>query len=209
MLQPLWRKPSGHPQAREEIENHAPQRPQTPAVLFVCTANRIRSPLAQYMLLDLLRRQAGETGYLRLPWRVESAGVWAEEGLPALQQVIKTGREHGLDLSKHRSRSAAAIALHQFDLILTMERVHAATLCNEFPEICERVMTVGAALAGREFDVVDPPHNSRRALRATARDLAALLASGFTRLQEHVDLATQQEGSDGGPLTSLAAQPRR
>jgi protein-tyrosine phosphatase len=191
MLQPLWRKPAGQPRIRQKIENHVPKSPQTPAVLFVCTANRIRSPLAQYMLLDLLRKHNSEMSAPNLPWRVESAGVWAEEGLPVLELVIKIGREHGLDLSRHRSRSAAAIGIHQYDLILTMEHVHAATLCNEFPQICGRVMTVGAALAGREFDVVDPPHQSRRAVRATARELAALLATGLTRLQEHMDLAMQ------------------
>jgi protein-tyrosine phosphatase len=204
MLQPLWRKPTGQPRVRQKIENYAPQTPQTPAVLFVCTANRIRSPLAQYMLLDLMRRHNGETGVPDWLWRVESAGVWAEEGLPVLDLVIKTGREHGLDLSRHRSRSAAAIALHQFNLILTMERVHAATLCNEFPQICGRVMTVGAALAGREFDVVDPPHHSRRGVRATAKELAALLASGLTRLQEQMDLAVQPNTM---PFTHLTVHP--
>ncbi|MFN8466532.1 MAG: hypothetical protein U0X20_13325 [Caldilineaceae bacterium] len=206
MLQPLWRKPPGHPRAPQKTETYAPQSPQAPAVLFVCTANRIRSPLAQHMLLELLRRQRGETGSPDLQWRVESAGVWAEDGLPVLEQVIRAGREYGLDLSRHRSRSAAVIGLHQFDLILTMERVHAATLCNEFPQICGRALTVGAALTGREFEVVDPPHHSRRAVRATADELAALLASGLNRLQEQVALARQQ---DNYPIKRLVAQRRK
>lgn len=191
MLQPPWRKPPGQPRVRQKDGTYVPQNPQGPAVLFVCTANRIRSPLAQYMLLELLRRHSSETGSSDLQWRVDSAGVWAEEGLPVLEQVTKAGREYGLDLSRHRSRSAAAIGLHQFDLILTMERVHAATICNEFPQTCGRVMTVGAALAGRDFDVVDPPHHSRRGVRATARELAALLSTGLPRLRKHVELAMQ------------------
>lgn len=148
------------------------------AVLFVCTANRIRSPLAEYLLLDLLHARGDCEG----PWRVESAGVWAQEGLPVLDPVYEVGLTYGFDLSSHRARAVSSLPLAEFDLILAMERKHAATLHNEFPELRSRVMTVAEALSGYAFDVVDPPGHTARAIRATGRELFGLLSWGFDRL---------------------------
>jgi protein-tyrosine-phosphatase len=186
MLEPIWRKVSS-PGLNPRVEERAQPRPEWPAVLFVCTANRIRSPLAEYMLLDLLQRRAHHQ-----PWRVESAGVWAQDGLPVLDAVYQAGLEFGLDLGDHRARAVAALNLQQFDLILAMERKHAATLYNEFPQLRSRIMTLGEAVSGYEFEIVDPPRHAPRAVKATAKELAELLAWGVDALQERLQALRQQ-----------------
>jgi protein-tyrosine-phosphatase len=123
---------------------------------------------------------------------VESAGVWAQEGLPVLPAVHKAGLELGLDLGDHCARPVAGLDLPQFDLILTMERMHAATLGNEFPQLRPRIMTLGEAVSGYEFEIVDPPGHAPRAIRATAKELAELLAWGIEGLQARLETSKER-----------------
>lgn len=56
-----------------------------PSVLFVCTANMCRSPMA----MVLFRRRLDQAG-LASGWRVESAGAWAR----GFDQVVRLATEH-------------------------------------------------------------------------------------------------------------------
>ena len=83
-------------------------------VLFVCTGNTCRSPLAEVAL----RRALGESAR-----RVEvrSAGVAARDGAPATAQATAVARRQGLDLEAHQSRKLTAEALAGQDLVLLMD----------------------------------------------------------------------------------------
>ena len=67
-------------------------------ILFVCTGNSCRSVLAQALMEDLLTR-AGAGGIT-----VESAGVFAIEGLPASRETTLVLQALGLDCRAHRTR---------------------------------------------------------------------------------------------------------
>jgi protein-tyrosine phosphatase len=190
MLQPIWRKSPSRSGMAYNADESVRADPATPAVLFVCTANQIRSPLAEYLLRDQLRQR----GDPNRQWRVESAGVWAQDELPVLDVVYQVGLDFGLDLCRHRTRSVASVALYGFDLVVAMEQRHAATLCNEFPQLSNRIMTLGEALSGYGFDIVDPAPHTPRAVRATARELAKLLTWGFSTLQQRVEALYAQHG---------------
>lgn len=77
------------------------------AVLFACTMNVIRSPMAA----AILRHLAGARIY------VESAGVRAGEPDPFVQEVMN---EIGIDLSRHRPRTLRELDDTTFDLIITL-----------------------------------------------------------------------------------------
>jgi len=83
-------------------------------VLFVCTGNTCRSPLAE----AALRRRLGA-----LSTRVDvgSAGVAAQKGAPASEGSRIVARAAGLDLESHRSRPLTADVLEGQDLVLLME----------------------------------------------------------------------------------------
>ena len=87
-----------------------------PSILFVCTANQTRSPIAAVLFTCLLRESGQLAG-----WRIESAGTWAIDGLPAGRRAQRTMYDMRLDLSKHRTRCVTAEMLAAFDLILVME----------------------------------------------------------------------------------------
>jgi protein-tyrosine phosphatase len=146
-----------------------------PAILFVCTANRIRSPLAASILRRKLEANRAPTGL----WQVESAGIWAEPDLPALGVAQQAANELGLDLSRHRARRVDELDLAGYDLILTMERHQRDVLRATYPAAARRILTLGEATTGYVFDIVDPPGHTAGAVRYTARELVNIVEQGW------------------------------
>lgn len=147
--------------------------PEKAAVLFVCTANICRSPMAAALFAEKIKNRPG--------WRVESAGTWAPEGQPAVPRAQMAVRGRGLDLSQHRSRSVSRELLHEFDLILTMEWGHKEALQAEFPEIASRVYLI-SEMTGRVFNVEDPIGGPLSEYEDTVRELDDLLDQGCDRI---------------------------
>src|SRR5690606_4959137 len=97
-------------------------------VLFVCTGNTCRSPMATALLQHLLREKAQGRQIT-----VESAGLHAHEGAPAAAAAQRVLQEMGIDLSYHRARSVDDAAVEEADLILTMTQAHQEALRRRFP----------------------------------------------------------------------------
>ncbi|MDT8368738.1 MAG: low molecular weight protein arginine phosphatase [Longimicrobiales bacterium] len=87
-------------------------------LLFVCTGNTCRSPLAE----ALARREAELRGWTRLT--VGSAGVAAAPGAPASAGAIAAAAELDLDLAGHASTPLTPEGVEEADLILTMASHH-------------------------------------------------------------------------------------
>ena len=87
------------------------------SVLFVCTGNTCRSPLAE----ALLRLEAARRG---VDIEVASAGTFAAAGAPASQPSILVAGRRGADLSSHRSRALDREVLAAADLVLAMTPAH-------------------------------------------------------------------------------------
>src|SRR3990172_3765794 len=106
-----------------------------PSILFVCTANQFRSPIAAACFSKLITREN-----IRKRWRVESAGTWAGNGINAPAIALQVAGSLGLaGLEGHLSRRVDQELLAQFDLVIVMERGHKEALCIEFPSVCRRV----------------------------------------------------------------------
>ena len=158
-----------------------------PSILFVCTANQTRSPIAAALFTCLLRESGQLAG-----WRIESAGTWVTDGLPASRTAQRVMQSMQLDLSKHRTRCVTAALLAPFDLILVMEAGHKEALQVEFPAIARRVYllsemvgaTASPACAVSPADIADPTGGSDDDVRETARLIARLLTQGITRIRQ-------------------------
>ena len=87
-------------------------------LLFLCTGNTCRSPMADVIARAELA-QRGIRGVV-----VGSAGVGAWEGAPASDAAILVAYEHGLDLSSHVARQLSATMVKDADLILCMGASH-------------------------------------------------------------------------------------
>lgn len=87
-------------------------------LLFVCTGNTCRSPLAE----AIARRLIAERGIADV--EASSAGTSAWPDAPASDGSLLVAMEHGLDLSDHRARQLSADLVAQSSLILTMGPHH-------------------------------------------------------------------------------------
>ena len=83
------------------------------SVLFVCTGNTCRSPLA-----EALTRLEAETRGMDVT--ASSAGTFAASGAPASLQSVRAAARRGADLGAHRSRPLVPDVLAGADLVLVM-----------------------------------------------------------------------------------------
>ncbi len=112
-----------------------PSRPAVRSILFVCTGNTCRSPMAEALCRKLLADRLGcdptelePRGYV-----VRSAGVAAFLGDGPSGPAVEVVREFGADLAGHRSRSVNAELLDDATDLIAMTRGHAAALVMRFP----------------------------------------------------------------------------
>jgi len=95
----------------------------TDQVLFLCTGNTCRSPLAEVMARSL----CGGTRVI-----FGSVGLEAKPGCPASRESVAEAAGRGLDLSGHRSRPVTANLLQQTAWVIGMTRSHAAIFRSRY-----------------------------------------------------------------------------
>lgn len=121
-----------------------------PAILFVCTANRFRSPVAA----AVLRKCLEDRGMVR-SWRIHSAGTWAESGKPVISPVLDAAMKLGIDLSRHRSAEVSRQMLSDHDLVVVMQAGQKEALLTEFPDLRDRIHLLSEIVEGRDYDIPD------------------------------------------------------
>jgi protein-tyrosine-phosphatase len=116
-------------------------------LLFVCTANICRSPMAE----SLAMLSGEERG-----WWVQalSCGTEAMDGMPAAPNAVKVIQELGGDLSQHASQPVSAELVRWADRVLVMELRHASWVREHFPQADEKIQLLGTF--GGLMNVPDP-----------------------------------------------------
>lgn len=114
-------------------------------ILFICTGNTCRSPMAA----ALFNKIAVERG---LDVRIESAGLFANEGEPASTEAVIAVKEYGIDLLGHHAQPINSELLEKSDLILTMTAAHKMVI---EPSALGKTYTL-SEYAGFDGDIADP-----------------------------------------------------
>ena len=152
------------------------------SVLFVCSANQLRSPLAEVLFKELVRRKGQEEA----AWRIGSAGVWALEGSPATLSAVSAAAARGLNLSAHVARRLTREMIEQSDLVLVMEREHLEAIHEEWPGLDGRVHLL-SRMAGRAGEVEDPMGMPSERIRVLVTELERILEAGWPRIIQLTD----------------------
>lgn len=144
-------------------------------IVFVCTGNTCRSPMAAALLTDLAAR-AGLAGTIQ----VESAGIAAGRQ-PASAGAQAVMRQAGLPLDKHYSRQLSQAQLQTADLIVTMTQAHKRAAAGMAPDVAGKIYTL-AELAGQAGDVADPYGGSEARYRDCARQIQQYLQAAWGKI---------------------------
>jgi protein-tyrosine phosphatase len=113
-------------------------------ILFVCSGNTCRSPMAEGLARATLAKKLKVTQdeLEQKGITIVSAGSFAMPGARATPQAVEAVKSHGADLTKHRSRPLSVELIHQADAIFTMSRAHAAAVMALVPSAAEKTMTL-------------------------------------------------------------------
>lgn len=141
----------------------------TARILFVCTGNTCRSPMAEVLAAKYLANklsckvdELAVFGYI-----IESFGISAYDGCPASNEAVNVLRQKGLSLERHRSRLLTRRDVRDADVIFTMSRHHRdAVLAMDSTAVNRTIL-----LDSENGDIPDPIGLGKREYEACAEHI--------------------------------------
>ncbi|MCC5850545.1 MAG: low molecular weight protein arginine phosphatase [Verrucomicrobia bacterium] len=161
-------------------------------LLFVCTGNTCRSPMAERLAASLC---AGMPD-----WHFASAGVFASPGEPASPLAVDALRERGIPLEDHKARALSPNMVREADHVVAMTAGHRELIRNMAPDISKEKLHLlhGFDPQKPDADVMDPFGGTLDTYRMARDDIESALSNlilALIRPPPHQKTAPNTEGN--------------
>ncbi len=146
-------------------------------VMFVCTGNTCRSPMAK----GLLEKEVEESDSLI---NVDSAGLSVYVPAEATENAVLVMDELGIDISDHKSCQITKESVIWADLVLAMTSGHRNILIDLYPEASDKIYTISEYAYGTEEDVADPFGGDAEEYRQCALQIKDAVNAVYSKIKE-------------------------
>lgn len=148
-------------------------------ILIVCSGNTCRSPMAEVILREELKR-AGITGV-----EIQSAGIVSTGGEAMSPYSSEALAEGGYDRSlEFRSSSIDRLPIAEFDRILCMTKSHVTVMNHRFSDIVEKTRTLALTEEGLPYDISDPFGGPMQSYLLTFKEIQGAVMKLVVELKE-------------------------
>ncbi|MEM6821947.1 MAG: low molecular weight protein arginine phosphatase [Verrucomicrobiota bacterium] len=148
-------------------------------IVFVCTGNICRSPMAEGLLKHRIEGQENVS--------VQSAGLAAGTGLPPSEHAVSVMNELGIDITNQASQPLTEKLIREADLLFVMTYGHLDSMLMHFPEASEKTFLVRQFITDTKlsnFEVSDPIGQSINIYRRCRDEIAEAMDSVLEQIKK-------------------------
>lgn len=137
-------------------------------ILFVCTGNTCRSPMAEYLAKNIFAKN-------NLSVQTASAGIAANISSQASENAIAAMKNFGIDISNHKSQLISQKLIDENDFIFTMTNGHKNFLSANFHNASNKIFTLASFSDNPNYDIIDPFGGDIEIYKKCAVEISALI----------------------------------
>ncbi len=148
-------------------------------ILFVCSGNTCRSPMAAALFARILEDHKPEQFQ---EYQVSSAGIFAAEGMRAAREAVQAMYKYDINISEYKSSQLDPDMIEKSDFIFTMTRAQRDCLLDMFPDTKAQICLLGDFAGLMDEEVCDPYGKGEQMYHQCAEQLMNILKNMVHKL---------------------------